>query len=346
MSGGGHNGAEPRHPRDTTALFGHHEAEAALLDSYRGGRMPHAFLIGGPRGVGKATLAYRMARFVLAHDDPALPAVRAATSLAVDPDHPAARRVAQDTHGGLLVLERRPDDKGNMRASIVVNQVRETVPFFGSTATSGWRVCIVDCVDELQSPAAPNALLKILEEPPPRALFLLVSHAPGRVLATIQSRCRKLMLRALDDGDVIRAAAASLDMPGDSPDLIAAARAGEGSVARAITFLGVDSRALHGRITALLDALPAVDPLAMHALGEALGGSDRAPLMLFADTVDQWLARRLGVPDANARLARLAQVAEVWEKVSRAIRDAETWNLERKPLVFSVFGLLADVARP
>lgn len=337
---------EPRHPRETAVLFGQDDAEATLLDSYRSGRMPHAFLIGGPRGIGKATLAYRFARFVLTHGDPALPAVQTARTLALPPTHETARRIAQETHGGLLALERSADDKGTLRTAIVVNQVRETVPFFGSTATAGWRVCIVDSVDELKSPEAPNALLKILEEPPPRALFLLVSHAPGRVLATIQSRGRKLMLRPLQPADVIRAAAAALELDEGAPDLIAATRNAEGSVARAINFLGHDLHALHARITALLDALPAVDPMALHTLGEQLGGTDRASLALFADTIDQWLTHRLRMPDANAHRARLAQLAEVWEKVTRATRDAETWNLERKPLVFSVFGLLAEVAHP
>lgn len=336
---------DARHPRETSVLFGHDAAEQMLLDSYRSGRMPHAFLIGGPRGIGKATLAYRMARFVLAHGDPSSAVVQRATSLAVDEDDPVFRRIAQETHGGLLTLERTPGDNGNLRTQIVVDQVRETVPFFGSTATAGWRVCIVDTVDELKWPEAPNALLKILEEPPPRALFLLLSHAPGRVLATIQSRCRRLVLRPLEAADVIRAAARALDRAEDDADIAATAAIAEGSVARAIDYLGPASRLLHGRIVAQLDALPRVDYAALHALGEAMAGSDRATLALFADTVDAWLTRQLQTPNANAELARLARLTEVWEKVGRSAREAETWNLDRKPMVFSVFNLLADVAQ-
>ena len=184
-------------PRDTTALYGHRAAEQQLLDAYRGGRIAHAWLLSGPQGIGKATLAYRMARFVLANPDPSVPAVQNATSLALPAAHPIVHHVAAGSHGGLLTLERTVNDKGVLRTIISVDEARETIGFFGSTsADEGWRVCVVDTVDELNANAA-NALLKVVEEPPRRALFLLVSHSPARVLATIQSRCRRLPLRPL-----------------------------------------------------------------------------------------------------------------------------------------------------
>jgi DNA polymerase-3 subunit delta' len=198
-----------RHPRETTELFGHREAETALLAAYRSGRIPHAWLIGGPQGIGKATLAYRMARFVLAHANPMSPSAQGAETLALDPDHPVARQVTAGAHGGLLVLERGLNDRGVMRTVITVDETRETISFFGSTAAvEGWRVCIVDTVDEL-NPNAANALLKILEEPPQKSLFLLVSHSPARALPTILSRCRKLPLRPLATDDVLRAASSA-----------------------------------------------------------------------------------------------------------------------------------------
>jgi DNA polymerase-3 subunit delta' len=333
------------HPRETTAFFGHGEAERTLLDAYRSGRIPHAWLIGGAQGIGKATLAYRMARFVLAHGDPALPAVQKAETLELDPAHPVARHVAADTHGGLLTLERTANEKGVMRTVISVEQTRETIAFFGSTAAvDGWRVCIVDTVDEL-NPNAANALLKILEEPPRRSLFFLVSHAPARVLPTIQSRCRKLLLRPLATDDVVRAAAQAAQMSPDDASLREAADAAEGSVARALVLIGGGALKLHQRTAALLDNLPQVDPRELHALGDALGGSDRAALGAFVDSVDRWIGERLRTGDANANLPRLARLAEVWEKINNAARETETYNLERKPLVFSVFGLLAEATR-
>jgi DNA polymerase-3 subunit delta' len=335
------------HPRETTALFGHREAEAALLNAYRSARIPHAWLIGGAAGIGKATLAYRVARFVLAHRNPLASDVQRAETLWVDPSDPVARHVAAGAHGGLLTLERTLNDKGVMRTVITVDETRETISFFGSTAAvEGWRVCIVDTVDEL-NPNAANALLKILEEPPNQSLFLLVSHAPARVLPTILSRCRKLLLRPLLTDDVIRAAAQAANIEVNDPALSEAAEAAEGSVSRALTLLGGDAVKLHQRTAALLATLPQVDPRELHALGDALGGSDRVALAAFIDSIDRWVSQRLRADDANANanLPRLARLAEVWEKINRAARDTEAYNLERKPLVFSVFGLLAEATR-
>src|SRR4030088_1706101 len=334
-----------RHPRETPDLLGHREAETALLNAYRSCRIPHAWLIGGAQGIGKATLAYRMARFVLPPRNPLAPSVQHAETLAVDPTHHVARQITAGAHGGLLVLERSLNDKGVLRTVITVDETRETISFFGSTAAvDGWRVCIVDTVDEL-NPNAANALLKILEEPPQRSLFLLVSHSPARALPTILSRCRKLPLRPLAVGDVVRAAAAATDMSADDPALAEAAGAAEGSVGRALNLLGGDALKLQQRTAAMLATLPRVDPRELHALGDALGTSDRVALAAFIDGIDRWISEKLRVDDANANLPRLARLAEVWEKIIRAARDTESYNLERKPLVFSVFSMLADATR-
>ncbi len=333
------------HPRDSYDLFGQGEAESALLAAYRIGRIPHAWLIGGPQGIGKATLAYRMARFVLSHRDPSVPDVQCATGLRVDPSDPVARRIAAGAHGGLLVLQRSANERGVMRTVITVDETRETIAFFGSTAAvEGWRVCIVDTVDEL-NPNAANALLKILEEPPRQSLFLLVSHAPGRVLPTILSRCRRLTLRPLATADVVRVAGQIAGLPPDDPSLHEAAEAAEGSVARALTLLGGDGVKLYRRTAALLAALPLIDPRELHALGDALSGSDKVALATFVDSIERWMGLRLRSYDPNADLPRLARLAEVWEKINRAARDTAEYNLERKPLVFSVFGMLAEATR-
>jgi DNA polymerase III subunit delta' len=334
-----------RHPRETPDLFGHREAETALLNAYRSGRIPHAWLIGGGQGIGKATLAYRMARFVLSHSNPLTPAVQRAETLAVDPSDPVVRQITAGAHGGLLVLERGFNDRGVLRTVITVDETRETISFFGSTAAvDGWRVCIVDTVDEL-NPNAANALLKVLEEPPQRSLFLLVSHAPARALPTILSRCRKLPLRPLAVADVMRAAVSATETAADDPALAEAAAASEGSVGRALNLLGGDALKLQQRTAAMLATLPRIDPRELHALGDALGTSDRVALAAFIDGIDRWISEKLRVDDANANLPRLARLAEVWEKIIRAARDTEAYNLERKPLVFSVFSMLADATR-
>jgi DNA polymerase III subunit delta' len=333
-------------PRLTAALFGHTATEAAMLAAYRSGRIPHAFMLIGPKGIGKATLAYRMARFVLAHPDPAAADVRAAASLAVDPDHPVARRIGAQGHGDLLVLERTPNDKGVLRQQIAVEDVRRTVPFFGATAgEGGWRVALVDAVDELNRFGL-NALLKVLEEPPRRSMLLLVCHSASRVPATLRSRCRLINVRPLAEADVARALAAAVGQPAGDRQIVAAAAAADGSVGRALSFLDEDALALRQRALDELDRLPALNATSLHALGDALAGSDPQPLAAFVDTVNVWLSRRLDPTAADDRqLPKLERLAEAWERINTAARDAETYNLERKPLVFSVFGLLAEATR-
>jgi DNA polymerase-3 subunit delta' len=335
---------EVKLPRETSALFGHDAAEQALLTSYKCGRVPHAWLIGGPPGIGKATLAYRFARFVLAHPDPAAPQVQNAASLAVDPEHPVARRIAAQAQGDLLVLERIINEQtGKFYTVIRVDDVRRTVSFFGSTAgEGGWRIAIVDSVDELQREGA-NALLKVLEEPPQRALLLLVSHAPGRELATIRSRCRRLLLRPLATADVAHAVVAATGSGEDDADVREAAGAAGGSVARALTLLDEDARGLRQRVLDLIAQLPDPDPRALHALGDALGGSDPQTLDTFMDLVNGWLAARLG--DGTQAKPQLAALSATWDKVNRAAVAVETYNLERKPFAFAVFGALAEAAR-
>jgi DNA polymerase-3 subunit delta' len=164
------------------------------------------------------------------------------------------------------------------------------------------------------------------------------------VLATIQSRCRKLVLRPLATAEVIRAVAAATGQPENAPALRQAAEASEGSVGRAVMLLGGSALGLQERTTQLLKSLPNVDPKALHALGDALAGNDRTTLAAFVDTVERWLIERLG-NGSNANLASLARVSEVWEKVLRDARDTQEYNLERKPLVFSVFGMLAEAMR-
>jgi DNA polymerase III subunit delta' len=144
---------------------------------------------------------------------------------------------------------------------------------------------------------------------------------------------------------VVRAAVSATDKDANDPALTEAAEASEGSVSRALTLLGGDALKLQQRTAALLATLPKVDPRELHALGDALGTSDRVALAAFIDGIDRWIGEKLRAGDANANLPRLARLAEVWEKIIRAARDTESYNLERKPLVFSVFSMLADATR-
>ena len=333
------------HPRGQFALFGHQEAERAFLDAWQAGRLHHAWLIGGPEGIGKATLAYRMARFLLASGDRR---VADSGTLAVPPDHPASRQVAARSHPDLAVIRRglRKDGKG-YSAEISVGDVRRGLGVFGSAAgAGGYRVCIVDSADDL-NPSSGNALLKLVEEPPARSIFLIISHAPQRVLPTIRSRCRRLQLRSLDEGS-LRSALRSLGPPWSELDeerVAPAIALGEGSVRRAIQMLDETATALVGEVSALLGALPRVDVKRVLALAETLSrrGADDA-FGLTLDTVSGWASGQLETK-AGAGAARLAPLVEVCENVARAANDVDIYNLDRRPLVLSMFGDLAEAVR-
>jgi DNA polymerase-3 subunit delta' len=220
--------------------------------------------------------------------------------------------------------------------------------FGASAAEGGWRVCIVDSAEDMDRSAA-NALLKLLEEPPPRALFLIVAHAPGRVLPTIRSRCRLMSFGALDPAQVARAGELALERMGGPFDLSALPRAAglsDGSVRRALTYVDPETLALVEAVRARLDALPGIDLNALMALAEDVAGkAGEGDFAIMVETVQSWLSDHLHA-HAAAQPARLAPLAEVWDKLGRAAREVETYNLDRRPLVMTLFHDLSDaVAR-
>lgn len=326
------------HPRERFDLVGHADAERELLSAWQANRLPHAILLGGPQGIGKATLAYRLTRFVLAGGN------KDAKTLAISPDHPAARQVASLSHPDLLVLRRvKEEDKKAISQVIRVEDTRRITSFFGSTsAYGGWRVCIVDAVEEMNAASA-NAILKMLEEPPSRALFLLISHSPGRLLPTIRSRCRRMTLNPLSTGEVAQALSSlAKDLPDlDQSQIGTAAEASQGSVGRALSLIlgGEGGLEILHLTRQLLDRLPQIESASIAALGDKLRGDN---LGVFADAVEDWLAQ---AATGDGEPARLAQFAEAWDKVRRATATAEIYNLDRKPLVFQVFTMLSAAAR-
>src|SRR5829696_1790830 len=316
------------HPREQLAFFGHQEGEEAFLEGLRSGRLHHAWLIGGAQGIGKATLAYRVARTVL---DPRKSNDRAISSLDVPADSHVARQVVALSHPTLSVLRRAPaTDKKGPSATIPVDAVRRALGMFGSTAADGgYRVCIVDSAEDLTISSA-NALLKVIEEPPPRSLFLIVSHAPQRVLPTIRSRCRRLLLRPLEDMD-IKAAIATLGgacagVPRDVVDQ--ALKYGEGSVRRTLELLDADKVSFIEQVTRLLEGLPRADTQEIYALAEALSRRDSEDSYdLALETVQRWVSARLQ-EQANLGASRLAPLVEVCEKIARSAREIDVFNLD------------------
>lgn len=319
-------GVEP--PRMTRAVIGHEAQERVFLDAWAAGRVHHAWLITGPRGIGKASLAYRIARFALGR--PPEPGVAAPDSLDAAPGaEAAARQIAAGAHPGLTELRRGWNEKTKkFKSAIAVDDVRKLIGFFHlSAAEGGWRVAIVDPADDLNTAAA-NALLKALEEPPERALFLIVSHAPGRLPATILSRCRRLACGALSAGDAARAAGAAA--PALPPDAATAlARLSGGAPGEALRLWAMGGMDRYDDIVRLLI--------------EVAGGRrriDRGDLARFADSAaargksEQFETTARLFPMALERLAKAslgavepATPAEqaLFERAASGIAAAQGW---------------------
>lgn len=327
------------HPRETLALVGHRDAQAAFLDGVHSGRLHHAWLIGGPEGIGKATFAYHVAKYLLSLRPGAVPAFQ---TLSYDSEGRAARQVVALAHPDLVVLRRQPStEKKQATTQIPVETVRRALDVFGSTAgNGGWRICIVDSAEDLNTAGA-NALLKVVEEPPPRAIFLIVAHQPGRVLPTIRSRCRKLLLRPLDQVDML-AALAGLGLNPEDVAVRQAVMLADGSVRRALTRLDPETAALILGARTLLAELPAIDITKVMGMAEQLAGrAGEAEFAVFVETLEEWASQTLH-GNAGRGAGYLAPLAEVWEKTRHAIRETDALNLDRKPLVLSIFHDLAD----
>ncbi|RVV97227.1 DNA polymerase III subunit delta' [Mesobaculum littorinae] len=354
------------HPRETRALYGQDAAEAEFLRAYASGRLHHAWLLTGPRGVGKATLAWRIARFLLAQPDagPGLPvAPEPPATLDVPADHPVARRVAALSEPGLFLLRRAWDDKAKrLKQVITVDEARRLRGFFSmSSADGGRRVVIVDPADEM-NPSAANALLKVLEEPPARATFLLVSHAPDRLLPTIRSRCRTLRLSPLPVPDVEAALAAAGFTPEDG-DAARLAALSQGSVGEALRLQQLDGPDLYADLAATLHEAPRMDRPRALKLADSMVGRDAAPRFELAlHLIDTLLARlaRTGaglpppveaVPGEAELLARLAPdhaAGRIWADLSQSLgargRHGRAVNLDPSALLLDMVLSINDTA--
>jgi DNA polymerase-3 subunit delta' len=359
-------------PAWTDRLIGHEAAEQAFLKAHASGRMPHAWLISGPKGVGKATLAYRMARFLLAQpasggdgeDGGMFGAPPPPTSLQMPAEARVFRQVAQKAHPDFRLLERSVNQKtGKLRSEIIIDDVRAVIDFLHlKPSASRWRVVIVDSADDLNRNSA-NALLKILEEPAPNTVLLLLSHAPQALLPTIRSRCRKLPLQPL--GEEVIAAELGARFPKLSQtDRLVAALTAAGSLGQSIRMVEADGVGLLRDLGGLLGGWPRLDAGQLHKLGDKLAGRDQADQFeLAVELLGWWFARMARAsatgfapnpevfPGETALIGRMRDAASLdrwlalWEKVSRLFDRVQSVNLDRKQAWVAGFLALEGAGR-
>jgi len=343
-------------PQENSYLLGLEAAEKSLFDAFHSGRMHHAWLIAGPEGVGKSTLAYRFARYIL-NASQSTPG----DGLYMLPNHPVFRRIAVGGHTDLIVVKRSLNEKGKLRKEIVVDDVRRIAPFFSKTAgEGGWRVVIVDGVDNANQNAA-NALLKVLEEPPKQTILLLVCHNPGKLLPTIRSRCRRLDVRALeiDTMETVLGFYAPDLAASELKQLIPLA---EGRIGRALDLIDHGGLELYNNLSDLLKTLPSMDLMALESftakVAKAKNADDlgRDGFSQFQELFCGWLqqlillssgAENIVLPRLNqgqfneinrlVSLTTLDRLLQLWDKVTALLARTDRVNLDRKQVITSIF---------
>jgi DNA polymerase III subunit delta' len=327
-------------PAMVPALFGLGAAESSFLAAYNSGKLPHAWLLAGPRGIGKASFAWKVAHFLLAADraaDDGLFGRREPASLDVPEDDPSIPLLVARSHSGLLVIERTLNRSGKLSSEILVDQARTIAEFFTlKSDLDGWRVVIIDSADDLNRNAA-NALLKIVEEPPRKALLLLVSHRPRQLLPTIRSRCRMLRFAPLSPADVGAVLAAQGVPESERPALVALA---DGSPGTAMRYAGLD---LLPVVTALDAALDGTLPLAERmALAESL---DRKEAVLRYEAFLDLAGRRLALRIRQHALAGQGRSSdhELIGQLRALTGPASALHDSAQAIVFQTLGLLSHL---
>ena len=347
-------------PREVRAFFGHAAAEAVALEAVTSGRMHHGWLIVGEEGIGKATFAYRLARFLLAQEE-TLPAMARTLD---PPDERTVRQIASLAHPGLFVVRRAWDASGKkFRQTIAVDEIRALRHFLQRTSVTPWRAVVVDSADDLNANSA-NALLKSLEEPPVRTVFLILSSAPGRLPPTIRSRCRLLRLEPLAGEELARAvtqACAGAERAAPDPEQMRAlGQLARGSARRALQLMDGGALGIAEMLTRLLASLPALDRVELHKLVALTGARETESYTIAFDLLEEMLAETLrgaATGEGQTRFPQLrplaalmtqgslADWAGLWETIRQARGEAERLNLDKAALILTVFEKIDRAAR-
>ncbi len=341
-------------PLETRSVVGHECTLDQLCERYASGKMHHAWLLSGPKGIGKATLAARFAGQVLRNPEPE----KAPKNYIQPPETDAIEgRIIRGAHPNLLLMRRPWNERDKKwRSDLTVDEIRRTISFFGtSSAESGWRVAIVDTADDLNASSA-NALLKILEEPPANTILLILANLPGRSLSTIRSRCQRLALKALDEDQIVEALRAiPMFSDSDENELRQAAKLSGGSVRRTILIHTENGVELDERLRTLAEKNGQPDWSAIHKLAGELSPANRNErYRLFLDLTHDYLSQKIRL---NARsdsdqshvefstdISELAGWTDVWEKTRHSAEQTDAYNLDRKQVILNLFSAIHELA--
>lgn len=321
-------------------LFGHADPIQAFRDAMDSGKLHHAWLLAGPRGIGKALFADMAARRVLAE---AANPEGLGEGLTVPATHPTAQLIKAGSHPDLRRLARLPRDRkpDELARNISVDQIRGIQSLFATTPSmSDWRAVVIDSVDDLERPAA-NALLKNLEEPPAKCVFLLVCHSPGRILPTIRSRCRILRFARLSD-DAMTSAITEAAPELDADERSALVQIGNGAPGQALHYAGLDIAGLDATIGSLIAEGDAGNK-SRAALAQSLALKNAQPRYeAFLERAPTAIAQHARHLDGNA----LEMAISTWEKARSLASGAQRVSLDPQTTVFALAGLLASLHEP
>lgn len=330
-------------------LFGHDAAAARLEAAARSGRLAHAWMVCGPPGIGKATLGYRFARWLLS-GGAERPAEPSAPPLHLPPEHPTFRRIAAAGHADFRVL--RPEAESGVKRVIRVDDARAAIRFLAMTpAEGGWRFVLVDEAEQMRTEAA-NALLKTLEEPPPRAVLMLTTAAPDRLLPTIRSRCRRLDLEPLGPAameEVLRRQRPDLSRT----DRDRLAQMAEGAPGRAMALADGEGLAMQALVEEALASVATGERRRWPAIADAVSAKrDGSAFLTFVALLRREIsaaarraARGEGTAPAWLAIRPLAEWSTLWDSLGRLAAETDGLSLDRRQAVLTALGWLTPPRR-